>query len=99
VSHSLDAVMASPPARNGARHTTHTDDLLKPIKWVHHDLEQATDMVLHSIDRGLKRNELTTVLASAMAIQTPANYLFDQMTKTNTHTIKSMACLFPGNSN
>jgi hypothetical protein len=47
----LDSVMVASSARNDATHTTHTDDSLKPIKRVHHDLDHTTDMVLHSIDR------------------------------------------------
>jgi hypothetical protein len=42
--------MVASSARNDA---AHTDDSLKPIKRVHHDLEHAIDMVLHSIDRRL----------------------------------------------
>jgi hypothetical protein len=65
----LDSVMVASSARNDATHTTHTDDSLKPIKRVHHDVDHTTDMVLHSINR-LWRNKLATTPASSMAIQT-----------------------------
>jgi hypothetical protein len=65
----LDSVMVASSVRNGALHTTHTDDSLKPIKRSHHDLDHTTDMVMHSIDRRLRRNELATASALSIAIQ------------------------------
>jgi hypothetical protein len=72
--------MVASSTRNDATHTTHTDDSLKPIKWVHHDLEHATDMVRtpSSDDYG----GTSSPPHGNGYTDTPAHYLFDQMTNT-----------------